>query len=88
MRRYMLERGGALITDTEWDKITQALELGICDICNARVGAFGRKGLHIDHDHTTNKLRGILCPECNTRLAWYEALTEEARSRLDKYLSH
>lgn len=87
MRRYILERAGATFTDQEWYQVMADLTLGLCAICNTRLSAFGRAGLHIDHNHTTNKLRSVLCPRCNRNLPWYENLTEDARSRLDKYLS-
>lgn len=31
-----------------------------CDICSKKV-----KSLHVDHCHTTGKLRGYLCGSCN-----------------------
>lgn len=39
---------------------------GVCAIC----GGFPRwqKSWHVDHDHDTKTVRGILCPECNVAL--------------------
>jgi len=33
-----------------------------CSICNSRITGFRK---HIDHDHGTLRLRGVLCNECN-----------------------
>lgn len=40
---------------------------GACLICKRSLGAEGRT-IAIDHDHVTNKIRGILCLQCNTGL--------------------
>src|SRR5688572_1964204 len=37
---------------------------GKCAICNGDPNGQGR--LHIDHDHETNRVRGLLCSRCNT----------------------
>jgi hypothetical protein len=36
-------------------------QLGNCAIC----GANEDLNLHVDHDHRTNKIRGLLCGKCN-----------------------
>lgn len=35
---------------------------GRCEICKTR------SGIHVDHDHTTGVVRGMLCSQCNTAL--------------------
>ena len=43
---------------------------GRCPICGKMLNILeGRKLFQIDHDHKTNKIRGILCSQCNTGLA-------------------
>jgi hypothetical protein len=37
---------------------------GCCTICGRHESEFKRR-LNIDHDHETNKLRGLLCSNCN-----------------------
>lgn len=45
---------------------------GVCRICRQpeqRSRADGsRKHLHLDHDHVTGRVRGLLCTRCNTVL--------------------
>ena len=38
--------------------------------------------LSVDHDHATNKFRGLLCRNCNSRLGWYE----NHKDIIDEYL--
>lgn len=40
---------------------------GVCAICNASdPGGTRLKRFHVDHDHTTGQIRGLLCAKCNT----------------------
>jgi hypothetical protein len=42
------------------------LQLGVCMICNQ--AETNGKRLAIDHDHSTGKVRGLLCNHCNIGL--------------------
>ena len=50
---------------------------GLCLLCD-------RKAKYIDHDHITGKIRGVLCPRCNTALGAVEiqGWTEKAHKYL------
>lgn len=47
------------------EQATELLKTGVCGICNKPVKG---KGQHIDHCHTTGKVRGVLCARCNVAL--------------------
>jgi len=40
----------------------------MCAICNKP----SHKTLHIDHDHVTGKVRGLLCSSCNTGIGFFK----------------
>lgn len=59
--RAWLRRMGAA---ENWYAIQFAKQEGKCAICgNAEPGRYRK--LSIDHDHDTNRPRGLLCAECN-----------------------
>jgi hypothetical protein len=42
-------------------------QMGLCAICgHAPIGSF-----HIDHDHVTGRVRGLLCRNCNLALGLF-----------------
>jgi len=44
------------------------LQEGRCVVCGIYADRDGTHGLHIDHDHKTGKVRGLLCGRCNRAL--------------------
>jgi hypothetical protein len=45
---------------------------GVCAICKKKNLRRTTKDLHIDHNHITNKIRGLLCHNCNTGLGLFK----------------
>lgn len=57
-----------------------------CKICGTDIPSSGRT-THVDHDHNTGEVRGILCLKCNIKLGQYEVLLERNLiKRFDAYL--
>lgn len=58
-----------------------------CEICGKSLETIINNSkfdnLCIDHDHSTNKFRGLLCSVCNRQLGWYE----NNKENIIKYLS-
>lgn len=66
---------------TEELEAMRAAHAGRCAIC----GKTPEK-LHIDHDHQTGRVRGLLCPRCNKALGFVEddAFLVAARAYLER----
>lgn len=65
----------------------QVLELlasqgGKCPICDRGIQEMGRGGGHLDHCHTTGRVRGVLCNECNRALWLAEWFAQQAAAYL------
>ena len=47
----------------------------VCAICKKEIDISG----NVDHDHTTGKVRGILCNSCNRALGYFKDNTENLK---------
>lgn len=57
------------ITPEQYDTML-AEQGGRCAICRTdQPGGNGNRTFHVDHDHDSGAVRGLLCSECNTGLA-------------------
>lgn len=77
-RQYQKRYG---ITLGVYDRMLAA-QGGQCAICGTEKA--GNKGqcFAVDHDHSTGKVRGLLCIKCNVALGWYEQHGRSAVSYL------
>lgn len=73
LERYRLKTYGITPEQyaTLWNKQGEA-----CAICRTSVNGSGR-AWHVDHDHDTGYVRGILCHRCNVSLGRSKVLTSE-----------
>ena len=72
------------ITVTEYDTMYDNQD-GRCKICKGLPNG-NRNRLSVDHDHSTGKVRGLLCNTCNTGLGMFRDNSElliEAASYLN-----
>lgn len=59
-RRQLKHYYGLSVEAYELMKLQQK---GKCAICQKTISG---KNLHVDHDHETDEVRGLLCSNCNT----------------------
>ena len=65
------------LTEEQYDQLLEAQD-GKCLICGStepggigKVGHSGVKRFHVDHCHSTGKVRGLLCGHCNKGLGHF-----------------
>lgn len=58
------------ISKSEYEDLIQKQQ-NKCAICSSS-SAGGRGSWHVDHDHVTGKVRGLLCHCCNTGLGLFK----------------
>lgn len=57
---------------------------GVCAICGK---TNGKRRLHMDHNHRTLRIRGLLCYSCNTKLGFVEKYLKPITHYLKEYRS-
>jgi len=73
------------ITAKEYDQRKEAQDHK-CGICKTELQE--GKSTHLDHNHDTGKLRGILCGTCNRALGYFQDdinILEKARNYLQEH---
>lgn len=83
-RRRLKEKYG--LTVEQFDAMLKT-QKGLCAICGRPPSGKGQCGkspvLHVDHDHATGKVRGLLCPQCNQALGKFRDDVEILTSAID-----
>jgi hypothetical protein len=86
-REQRIKQNGILSMKRLYNLTLEGYELllknqnGGCAVCGIERDC--NKRLAVDHDHGTNKVRGLLCLRCNTKLGWYEKFAKQ----IAQYLS-
>lgn len=70
---------------TEYDALLN-LQKGVCAICSEPPK--NGKVLAVDHDHLTDKVRGLLCTSCNTALGTFRDSVKILESAVAYLLHH
>lgn len=68
------------VTEADYDRMFKE-QKGCCAICGKHQSEFV-KALCIDHNHKTEKVRGLLCKSCNLDLGVYEKRKDEFKKYL------
>ncbi len=68
-KRKKLEQHGMTLEDYE---IMERNQNGLCAICHKPETHRRNSRLSIDHNHTTNRIRGLLCSRCNKCIGMLE----------------
>jgi len=68
-RRIILERKG--LTQEQYDAMVQKQQ-GLCAICGGPPRGRWKNHLMVDHDHSTQEVRGLLCTWCNLGLGKFQ----------------
>ena len=77
------------ISPEQYDAMFDALG-GACAICERVVAGKppSRERLHVDHDHETGKIRGLLCGACNVSLGGFRDDPELLAAAIRYLMAH
>lgn len=75
-------------------RLAELISINNCQICDMEVTSgsdaiYNDNAANIDHDHYTNEVRGILCPNCNKAEGYVSNITENPiiwAEKLQRYL--
>jgi hypothetical protein len=81
---YMLKRSFG-ITPEQYNEMLEAQGCK-CAVCNSECIRYDK--LSVDHDHVTQKVRGLLCHRCNTALGLLQDNPEIISNLLEYILRH
>jgi hypothetical protein len=88
-RQALHRRLRALGVDPNWYENQLAIQGGGCAICQSpKPGGRAKYFFHVDHDHTTQAIRGLLCLRCNVGIGLFqddEAVLARAAQYLKEY---
>ena len=82
-RAAQLKRDYGLAPE-DFDEILKSQD-GVCALCDAPPSRGDMGTLHVDHDHTTGEIRGLLCGRCNRALGLLQDKPELLREAI-RYL--
>lgn len=69
------------LTVDDYERMLEGQD-GVCAICT---GPSGRMRFHVDHNHTTGRVRGLLCSRCNSGLTLLE--NDQLLAAASRYLA-
>lgn len=82
-KAMLLKRYG--VSPEDYD-VMLAAQSGVCAICSTSEPQGGRKFFCVDHNHTTGRVRALLCHACNILVAYAEHVRlADAQAYLAKY---
>jgi hypothetical protein len=66
---------------SDYERLYEAQE-GNCACCGQHEEKFKRK-LHVDHDHESGKIRGLLCTQCNPGIGYFQDSIERLQKAIN-----